>query len=137
MMLASAEHSPQRAHVCAAAWCCCAALGYMPAAVRCHLALLLADSNDMEPALTAGVERMPAARLQALQEEGYAATPVSSALSEQMDSLLERCEGWAADVRRLFAKRNSNTRLEKLLATAALAQRRALRQLDTLWVRSV
>jgi len=85
--------------------------------------------------LAAGVERMPASRLQALQEEGYAATPVSSALSEQMDGLLERCEGWAADVRRLFAKRNSNTRLEKLLAAAALAQRRALRQLDTLWVR--
>ena len=77
---------------------------------------------------------MPASRLQALQEQGYA-TPVSSAMSEQMDELLERCEGWAADVRRLFAKRNSNTRLEKLLAAAALAQRRALQQLDTLWVR--
>ena len=56
--------------------------------------------------------------------------------SEQLDDLLDRCDSWAADVRRLLAKRNSNTRLDKLLAIAALAQRRALVQLDTLWVRA-
>ena len=64
-------------------------------------------------------------------------TLIASPYALQLDEVLERCDNWAADVRRLLAKRNSNTRLDKLLAAAALAQRRALAQLDTLWVHNL